>query len=312
MELIRGLHNLRPPHRGGVASIGNYDGVHLGHQSVIEQLAEQRVEHNLPSAIITFEPQPQEYFAPNDAPSRLMSLRDKVETLSFYGVDRVLCLRFDRKLAELAPESFIQKILVDGLVIKSLVVGDDFRFGKDRRGDFSMLQQAGRRHGFDVIHTRTFDLDGMRVSSTRVRGALETGELDLVERLLGRRFHISGRVVRGDRRGRQWGFPTANVYLQRLHPPLIGVFAVEVYGLAPRSQPGAAYVGSRPTIAGTHPLLEVHLFDFHRDIYGKHIRVEFVSKIRGDQNFASVDALREQITRDVAVAKTLVAGERVN
>lgn len=310
MEFIRGLYNLKPRHRGCVASIGNYDGVHLGHQAVVGQLAEQRSRHGASATIITFEPQPQEYFSPEHAPPRLMRLRDKVEALGQYGVDRILCLRFNRKLSELTAEAFVEQILVHGLGVKSMTVGDDFRFGKDRRGDFAMLERAGRTHGFEVVHTRTYDLDGGRVSSTRVRDALAAGDLDTVQRLLGRRFHICGRIAHGDQRGREWGFPTANVYLGRLRPPVVGVFAVEVHGLTPGPLPGAAYLGTRPTMAGTYPLLEVYLFDFHRQVYGSRVFVEFVSKIRGDQHFSSVDELREQISSDVGMVRSYFASRQ--
>lgn len=310
MELIRGAHNLRPCHRGCVATIGNFDGVHLGHQAVLGQLAEKADELRLPAVVITFEPQPQEFFAPDRAPPRLTRFREKLQALRRYAVDRVLCIRFNRTFSQLPPESFIERILVQGLNVRYLVVGDDFHFGHQRRGDFAMLQAAGAAHGFPVVNMHTFGIDGERVSSTRVREALAGGNLKRAEQLLGRPYRMSGRVARGDQRGRTIGFPTANLHLHRRSTPLQGVYAVEVFGLADEPLPGVANVGNRPTVDGTRSLLEVHLLDFAKDIYGCYVHVDFLLRIRAERRFESFDALKQQIQLDAQAARDFFAGGR--
>ena len=303
MELVRGLHNLRPRHRGCAATIGNFDGVHLGHQSVLGQLAERATELQVPVTVVTFEPQPREYFSPQTAPPRLTRFREKVEALRRFGVDRVVSVRFDSRIAEMTPDAFIRQILLDGLGVKYLVVGDDFRFGRDRAGTFAMLQQAGDEHDFPVVNMHTFDIKGARVSSTRIRDALASGDLAAAEALLGRQFRMSGRVAHGDKRGRQIGFPTANIHLHRAATPVSGVFAVEMFGLPHEPVPGIANVGTRPTVDGTRTLLEVNLFNFSGNIYGCHVQVEFLKKIREERRFASFELLKEQIERDVVKAR---------
>lgn len=303
MELIRGLHNLRPRHNGCVATIGNFDGVHLGHQAVLGQLAEKADELSLPSLVITFEPQPQEYFAPEQAKPRLTRLREKLKALPRYGVDRVLCLRFNQALASLPPGEFIQQILIDGLGVRYLVVGDDFRFGNKRAGDFTMLQKAGEQHGFPVVNMHTFNIEGDRVSSTRIREALAKGDLDTAEKLIGRPYRMCGRVAHGDKRGRTIGFPTANIHLHRKATPVEGVFAVEMFGIEGEPVEGVANVGTRPTVDGTRSLLEVHLFDFDQDIYGKYIHVNFVHKLRDEERFDSFEELKKQILQDADDAR---------
>ncbi len=303
MELIRGLHNMRPSHHGCVATIGNFDGVHLGHQAVIGQLAEKADAVGLPAAVITFEPQPREYFLPQFAPPRLTRFREKIEALRRYAVRRVLCLAFNRKLAEMSAEEFIRRILVDGLGVKYLVVGDDFRFGRDREGTFKHLQAAGEQYGFQVVNMHTFSVEGERVSSTRVRLALEQGQLDEAVRLLGRDFRMSGRVAHGEKLGRKLGFPTANIFLHRKAAPLQGIFVVEVYGLDKEPWPGVASLGTRPTVDGTRTILEVHLFDFDEQIYGRHIQVSFLHKLRDEEKYDSLTALKAQIQKDVDAAQ---------
>ena len=303
MELIRGYDNLRPSHRGCVVTIGNFDGVHLGHQAVIGQLAEKASELRLPTVIILFEPQPQEFFQPEAAPARLMRLRDKLMVLRRYSVDRVLCLRFGRRLAAMPAEEFIRRVLVDGLGVRYLVVGDDFRFGQRRAGDFDLLQRAGVQYGFAVAPMRTFSIDGGRVSSTRIREALAAGDLAGAARLLGRGFRMSGRVAHGDQRGRTIGVPTANIHLHRKVSPLHGVYVVEMFGLEGEPIPGVANVGTRPTVDGTRTLLEVHLLEFDRDIYGRQVSVEFLHKLRDEQRFESFDELRARIGRDIEEAR---------
>ena len=303
MELISGLHNLRSRHHGCVATIGNFDGVHLGHQAVLGQLAEKADELSLPSLVITFEPQPQEYFAPEQAKPRLTRLREKLKALPRYGVDRVLCLRFNQSLASLPADEFIKQILVDGLGVRYLVVGDDFRFGSGRAGDFSMLQKAGEENGFPVVNMHTFNIDGERVSSTRIREALAKGDLDTAEKLIGRPYRMCGRVAHGDKRGRTMGFPTANIHLHRKATPVEGVFAVEMFGVEGEPVAGVANVGTRPTVDGTRSLLEVHLFDFDKDIYGQYIHVNFVHKLRDEERFDSFEELKQQILKDADDAR---------
>lgn len=303
MEIIRGLHNLRPRHRGCVATVGNFDGVHLGHQAVLGQLTEKADDLDLPLVVVTFEPQPQEYFRPDKSPPRLTRFREKVQILRRYAVDRVMVLRFDAAFSRQAPDEFIQRLLVDGLGVRYLVIGDDFRFGKNREGDFARLQSAGTEHGFEVVNMHTFILDGERVSSTRVRAALAAGQLNEAEKLLGRIYRMSGRVAHGDKRGRSIGFPTANIHLHRNAIPLKGVYVVELYGIAGEPLPGVANLGTRPTVDGMRTLLEVHLFDFDRDIYGAHVHVNFLHKLRDEQRFEDFEALKKQIQQDVLQAR---------
>ncbi len=303
MELIRGLHNLRARHRGCVATIGNFDGVHLGHQAVIGQLAEKSAEFGLPLLVIIFEPQPLEFFAPGKAVARLTRLREKLQALRYFAVDRVLCVHFNRAFADLPAQQFIDQVLVEKLGVKYLVVGDDFRFGHNRTGNYALLQAAGVQHGFHVTHMHTFGIDGERVSSTRVRSALAAGDLMLAEKLLGRRFRISGRVAHGNKLGRELGFPTANLFVHRKVTPVAGIYVVELFGVDDNPLPGVASVGTRPTIDGTHCLLEVHLFDFNRDIYGRHVHVEFLQKLRDEERYDSLAALRHQIDIDARQAR---------
>jgi len=310
MEFIRGQANLKPRHRGCVATIGSFDGLHNGHQKVIQQVHDKAHEMSLPSTLIMFEPQPREYFAPKDIPARLTRLREKVEVLETLSVDRILCLRFNARLAGLTAEQFVQQILVDGLGIKYLVVGDDFKFGKDRKGDFAYLQSAGDKYGFGVCNTHSYIFEGMRVSSTRIREALTDGNLETAKQMLGRDYSMSGRVAHGDKRGRSIGFPTANIYLHRKSSPLYGVYAVEMCSDDSRLKgellKGVANVGQRPTVDGTRTLLEVHLFNFDRDIYGAHVQVLFIQKIRDERRFESLEALKAQIRLDAEQARTVL------
>ncbi len=307
MELIRGLHNLASRHRGCVATIGNFDGVHLGHQAVIGQLADEAARLHLPSVLITFEPQPQEYFAQAQVPARLTRFREKLEQLRRFALDRIVCLPFTARLAAMPAEAFIQRVLIDGLGVRYLVVGDDFRFGQGRQGDFALLQETGATQGFDVVNMHTFTIDGGRVSSTRIRTALEQGELQSAQRLLGRDYRMSGRVAHGDKRGRTIGFPTANIHLHRRVSPVQGVYAVEMYGVAGEPLQGVANIGNRPTVDGTRTVLEVYLLDFRGDLYGRHVQVSFAHKLRAEMHFASLDALRMQIDCDVAQARAYFA-----
>ena len=226
-----------------------------------------------------------------------------METLRSYSIQQLCVLKFNKKLAQMSAEDFIQKLIVDGLNIKYLVVGDDFKFGKDRQGDFAMLQQAGQKNGFQVVNMHTFSVDTLRVSSTRVRQALKEGDLSLAEKLLGRPYRMSGRVAHGDKRGRTMGFPTANINLHRCKVPLSGVYAVQLFGIEGEPVLGVANVGIRPTVGADKALLEVHLFDFNRDIYGQHVQVHFLQKIRDEQRFNSLDELIAQIKLDCGLAR---------
>lgn len=304
MQVIRGLHNLRSEHRGCVATIGNFDGVHLGHQAVFHHLREQAAAFGLPTTVVTFEPQPMEYFAPDAAPARLTRMREKLQALKDAGIDRVVLLEFGRKLASMSAGQFTQELLVDGLGVKFLYVGDDFRFGRGRVGDIGLLRQVGEANGFEVANMNTFMVGEARVSSTRIREALAQGDLEQAERNLGRPYRICGRVAHGDARGRTIGFPTANIDLHRKVSPVHGVFAVMVDGLAEGPLPGVANIGNRPTVTGdSRYLLEVHLFDFARVIYGEHVQVEFRRWLRDERRFESFEALREQIMLDAAQAR---------
>lgn len=303
MELVRGVHNLRPRHRGCVATIGNFDGVHAGHRAIIAQLATRARTLGLPSVAMVFEPQPREFFAPEQAPARLMTFREKCEVLASQGIDRVLCVKFDNRFSAQSAQEFCDNILIKGLGIRHLVVGDDFRFGHDRSGDFIFLQKAGESAGFTVEHTCTFEMDGERVSSTRVRETLERSDFDTAARLLGQPFFMSGRVMHGNQLGRTLGVPTANLLPKRIRTPISGVFVVEVEGLEGGRRQGVANLGTSPTVNGQRVRLEVHLFDFNQDIYGCQVRVIFRHKIRDEQKFDGLDALKAAIQQDIQTAR---------
>ncbi len=312
MLLIQGLHNLRAAHRGCVATIGNFDGVHLGHQAVLGALTERARAMGLSALVITFEPQPMEFFRPEQAPARLTRLREKLEAIRNCGVDRVLLIRFNASFAEVEAHDFVRKVLVADLGIRHLYVGDDFRFGKGRAGDFALLRSMGEEHGFGVESLDTVSEDGGRISSTRIREALQQGELTHAARCLGRRYCICGHVAHGNKRGRTIGFPTMNVPLLRRSTPLRGVFAVQVLGLAEGPLPGVANIGNRPTLEGDDRfLLEVHLFDFSDEVYGRHVEIDFVERIRDEHKFESFEALRAQIQKDVQRARDILRMEAV-
>lgn len=299
MEVIVGLHNLEPRHRGCVLTIGSFDGVHRGHCMVLEHLVAHGRELGAPSLLLTFEPTPREYFRGDAVPARLTRFREKITLLRRTELDRVLCLPFNERTANTPAEWVVDELLANRLGVRYLVVGDDFRFGKGASGDYRMLQDAGERHGFGVARMQTLEEGGARISSTRVREALWQGNLDLAETLLGHRYFMMGRVVYGRQLGRQLGVPTANIRLQRYRTPLEGVFAVTVGGLE-REYRGVANVGVRPTVDGREPLLEVHLFDFADDIYGRLLTVDFQHKIRDERTFDGLDSLKAQIGRDIA------------
>ncbi len=307
MQLIRGYRHLTSQHQGCVATIGNFDGVHLGHQAVFNALIEQAKKHHCPSVVITFEPQSKEFFIPDKAPARITRLREKLDAIKKTGIDWVLLLEFNPHLAQLSAPDFIQKILVDGLAIRYLYVGDDFRFGTKRQGDFALLEKAGKQFHFEVASLPTVRQNQHRISSSLIREYLTQGNLSAAEQALGHPYQICGRVVYGDQRGRTIGFPTANIDLKQRISPLKGVFAVKVRGLASEPLDGVANLGTRPTIRGQKKyLLETHLFDFNQAIYGKRVGVEFVARIRDEQKFASFDALKQQIVQDCISARQLL------
>jgi riboflavin kinase/FMN adenylyltransferase len=285
-------------------TIGNFDGVHLGHRAMLDELARAARRLAVPSCVMTFEPHPREFFAPDQAPTRLTSLREKLELLAESGVDHTHVCRFNYAFAQITAQDFIERVLVRGLGVRWLQVGDDFRFGARRAGDFVMLKQAAVRLGYEVQALPSVMVEGVRVSSTAVRDTLAAGELARAARLLGRPYSISGRVVRGDQLGRKLGFPTANVQMKHNRPPLAGIFAVEVHGAAAGVVRGAASLGVRPTVKlQGEAVLEVYLFDFKEEIYGRHVRVDFLHKLRDEEKYADLEALKRQIAVDVENAK---------
>ncbi|MEK6245169.1 MAG: bifunctional riboflavin kinase/FAD synthetase [Pseudomonadota bacterium] len=294
-------------------TIGNFDGVHRGHCAMLERLVEKTRELKLPCSVLTFEPHPREFFAPTSAPTRLTRLREKLELIAEAGIDRVHILRFDARLAALDAARFIEQVLLRGLGARWLLVGRDFRFGARRTGDFALLESAAARQGFGLEAMGDVLEDGQRISSSGVRAALAAGDLAGAARLLGRDYSMSGRVAHGEELGRTLGFPTANIVLRR-PPPLAGIFAVqaeieemrdeEMRGETHAVLRGVASVGRRPTVKkNAPPLLEVHLFDWHGDLYGRHLRVKFLRKLRQEEKYDGLEALRSAIKQDVAQAK---------
>jgi riboflavin kinase/FMN adenylyltransferase len=303
MRLFRGFQ--APAGQPCVLTIGNFDGLHLGHQALLRLLADRAREHGLPASVLTFEPHPREFFSPPDAPARLTSLREKLLLLGDNSVDHAHLQQFNARFSRLSAEEFIPSVLARGLKTRHLLIGDDFRFGSRRNGDFAMLQAAGRTHGFGVEAMPTLSVVGERVSSSAVRRALGAGELDHAARLLGRSYSIAGQVAHGNQLGRKLGFPTINITLRHRRAALCGVFAVEVEGLPddPRIR-GVANVGVRPTVDNaTQYRLEVHLLDWSGECYGAHLRVHFLHKLRDECRFPSLDALKAQIGLDAQAAR---------
>jgi len=312
MELIRGLHNLRSRHRGCVATIGAFDGVHLGHQAVVRHLLTRSEALRVPSVIIVFEPLPREYLAPLEAPARIMSFREKFQVLHSCGVDCLLRVRFNETLRTMSAQQFIDDVFVTGLDVGYVVLGDDFRFGSDRQGDYEFIREQGKRYGYEAGPTPTVTLGGQRVSSTRIRKALEAADFEQARQLLGRPYSISGKVIYGRQLGRQIGTPTANMELHRLRSPLSGVYTVEVSGASLDRAAGVANVGVRPTVNnGIKANLEVHLLDRDIDLYGKHIEVVFGHKLRDEKKFDSVEELQTNIAKDIENARAWFAREQV-
>ena len=299
MEIIHGTHNLKPEHHGNVITMGNFDGVHLGHQMLLQHLRAKSEELGVPSMLITFEPQPREFFAGESVPPRLTRLREKVALLRRTEVDRLLLLPFNERTARTPPSWITEELFHERLGAKYVVVGDDFRFGRDREGDFALIKSVGDRLGYGVSNTGTLSIEGERVSSSRIRSALDLGDFAKATSLLGHEYFIMGRVVYGRQLGRQLGTPTANIRLQRYKAALRGVYCVKVEGVGGRICEGIANIGIRPTVDGKEPLLEVHIFDFDDDIYNELLTVTFKKKLRDEETFESIDALKHQITLDV-------------
>ncbi|MCZ6711826.1 MAG: bifunctional riboflavin kinase/FAD synthetase [Gammaproteobacteria bacterium] len=306
MEIVRGLHNFKPRHRGCVLTVGNFDGVHRGHQLLLSHLIAKGQQLGVSTTLMTLEPAPREFFAGETVPARLTRFREKVTLLEPSGLDRIVCLPFNERIANTPAEWIVEELMHKLLAIKYVVVGDDFRFGKGAAGDYHMLEESGAEFGFEAAHIGTLEVDGERVSSTRIRECLADGDFALTERLLGHPYFIMGRVVYGRQLGRTLGAPTANIQLQRYRAALNGVYAVKVNGLD-RTYEGVANIGIRPTVDGKEPLLEVHIFDFDRDIYGALISVEFRHKIRDERQFDGLDALKAQIHYDFETARAWFA-----
>ena len=285
-------------------TIGNFDGVHLGHQAMLQRLREAARLHGVPAAVLTFEPHPRELFTPVSAPARLTSIREKMELLRDHGIDQVHVARFNRAFAAITPQRFIDELLVTHLNIRWLLVGDDFRFGAQRGGDIALLQKAADRVGFTLESIHSVEVAGERVSSTGVREALANADFQRAARLLGRPYCISGRVAHGKKLGRELGFPTANIALKRKRAPLNGIYAVKLHGIHSAPLPAVASLGVRPTVLeGAAPVLEIHVLDFNDDIYGRRVSVEFLHKLRDEEKYPDLESLRKQITIDVAQAR---------
>ena len=314
MELVRGLLNLRAEHRGCAVTIGNFDGVHLGHRATLERLREHARLIGQPATVLTFEPTPREFLSPARAPARLTRLREKLVLLARERLDRCVVLRFDSHLQHVRAQEFIERLLVARLDARRIVVGHDFRFGYRGEADVAVLQAAAPKHGFDVEVIEPLMLDGVRVSSSAVREALASGDLGRAARLLGRPYSMQGRVMAGDRLGHKLGYPTANLRLHRRLAPLGGIFAVRVHGVRAEPLPGVASLGTRPTVNGTEPLLEAHIFDFAGDLYRRHLEVEFVQRLREERKFATLEAMVVQMHEDARRAREVLnvrsAGKR--
>lgn len=308
MKIFRGVP--RPAHRLPCAlTVGNFDGVHRGHQALLARVTAAARRRGVASAVMTFEPHPREFFAPQAAPMRISNLRDKLEAIDAAGIERVFIQHFNRRFAQLTATEFVERILLEGCDVRWLLVGDDFRFGARRAGDNALLQQYAAQGRFELEQMPTFDDGGERISSTAVRTALAAGDLTSAQRLLGRPYAISGRVQHGRKLGRSMGFPTLNLRIAHAHPAVHGIFAVNVHGIGPTPQPGVASIGLRPTVDQQGRwLLEVHLFDFARDVYGALVHVEFVQKLREEQKYESLDALAAAIRRDAERARAVLSG----
>ena len=307
MLIRRGFKPCRDTDRGHAVAIGNFDGVHLGHQAILAVLRQRGRESGLPTAVVCFEPHPREYFAQGDAPARLMRLRDKAGRIAEAGVTQLRVLRFDAELCRWDAGTFIERVLMQALGAKQVVIGEGFRFGRERGGDVAMLRREGERLGFAVDEVPPFLVDGAPASSTRVRAALAAGRLDDAKTLLGRDFRISGRVIAGEKLGRKLGFPTANLRLHRRVSPVAGTFAVRATGAGLERHPGVASVGTRPTVGGREWLLETHLFSFNGNLYGQRLEVHFVAKLRDEVHYPDLESMTVQMHEDARRARELLS-----
>jgi riboflavin kinase / FMN adenylyltransferase len=307
MELVRGLHNISQRHRGCVLTVGNYDGVHLGHQQMIGALKARAAQFRSAATVLVFEPSSKEFIDPEGAPARLTRWREKFTALAAQGVERLVTLRFDECMRAMTPHSFVDELIVQRLGTRHMVVGDDFRYGSNAGGTIDSLRAAGQAHGFGVEQISPFVLDGVRVSSTAVREQLVVADFPQAARFLGRPYRMMGRVAPGNRLGRTLGFPTANLRLMRRKSPVWGILAVWTHGIDSRPLPGVASLGTRPTVNGIEPLLEVHVFDFDGDLYGRAIEVEFVAKLRDEVKFDSLDAMTAQMKIDAVQARDILS-----
>lgn len=297
MLILRGFHS--PDHKPLALTIGNFDGVHLGHQALLQRLCQQAETRGLETSVMIFEPHPREFFTPQQAPTRLTSLREKLEMFRSLGLDRVQVCRFTRKFAQMPAEDFI-RTLHEKLAAQYVLIGDDFRFGSGRAGDFALMEKVGSQCGFTVEAMHSVLHHDVRISSTAVRDALVRGNLQVAGNYLGRAYSISGHVEHGNKMGHQLGFPTANIQLRHNRPPVSGIFVVRASIEGGDWQRGAASLGVRPTIAAHgRPVLEVHLLDFNGDIYGKHLHVEFLHKLRDEAKFPDLQSLTQQIALDI-------------
>ena len=306
MELVRGPRNLRERHLGCVATLGTFDGLHLGHQALIQETLECARRLSRPALMVSFEPMPREFLQPHAPPARLTNFRERWRLLQGSGLDALLLLRFTESLRSMSGAEFLG-LLRERLGLQALVVGYDFRFGREGEASAEFLQSMAPSHGFTVHVVPPVRVSGERASSSAVRSALAVGELAGAQGLLGRRYAMRGRVVRGQQLGRELGYPTANMRLRRIRIPLGGIFAVRVHGIGDDALPGVASLGTRPTVGGAEPLLETHVFDFKGDLYGRELEIEFVARIRDELRFDDLDALVAQMHRDARAARDILA-----
>ncbi len=307
MQLYRYLSSLtRAPSGGRAVTIGAYDGIHLGHGAILSTLKQKAAALELPAMALSFEPTPREFFTPINPPARLTRFREKFEYLATLGIDELFCPSFS-SVRSLAPDVFIRELLVDGLGVRHIVIGDDFRFAAGRQGGIEDLERAGVTFNFEVTAVPGVYWHEQRVSSTAIRLALKAGDLETARGMLGREYSMSGKVVRGLGLGRELGFPTANVNLNRRQTPVDGIFAARVLGVSDKALDGVASVGTRPTVGGDEPLLEVHIFDFDRDIYGEYITIQFVERLREERKYSDLDSLVAQMHEDVSAARAALA-----
>ena len=305
MEFIRGIHNIKPHHQGCIATIGNFDGVHLGHQTILQQITRQSQKTKSRSCVIIFEPQPKEFFLKDQAPKRICDLRQKLIFFADYQIDQVLCINFNNKFKQLSADNFITELLLEKLKVRTLYIGEDFKYGNDRIGNFNHLTSFATNNNFTAHVVPKFIKNNKKISSTLIRELLQNNDLSTANKFMGHPFTITGKVVTGNQYGRKLGFPTANIALKRTNIPINGVFIVRVIinGIVFF---GVANMGLRLSIDNQHPILEVHILNFNKDLYGRLIQVEFIKKLRQTQKFSSMDELSKAIHQDVIQAKQFI------